>query len=179
MGVDCMIDIVFDEPPSQAMIDEWTWRMREAICAEDEEYPKFSISRDDPRVLELDQLWRWYSEGYERGPWPTIYAAVRWCIHHFHHDNARVFLYTDHSDRPTYPTTIADLEDTWKHWALFGHTPYYGRERADYLCCGQKIYVNSWSGSERGGYCPCCRKTYRTKNGVWADTPAAPTKDDL
>lgn len=98
-------------------------------------YPDSAAYRDDLDALELSCITRYYGPGYERGPWPDIYAALR-ALQAIYPD-ATIRYGSDSAD----PADVVDaefLEAMWRHylgpdgdsyrshWAGFSTTPPTG-----------------------------------------------------
>ena len=66
-------------------------------------------------IADAITLTRWYGPGYERGHWPTIYAAIRILQHCF--PSCAIHYGNDAQERERIlPVTDADLEHLWRHF---------------------------------------------------------------
>ena len=72
---------------------------------------------------EVDQLWRYYGPGYERGPWPRI-AAVLMALH-ASPDVETVWYFGDCSDGDE-PFTPQRVHEFSAHYMAEGDRPYRG-----------------------------------------------------
>jgi len=69
----------------------------------------------------IDQWWRYYGRGYERGPWPTI-AAVLMTLH-ASPDVETVWYFGDSNDGDD-PFTPERVQELCAHYMREGHRPY-------------------------------------------------------
>jgi len=79
------------------------------------------------RIVELPSMVRFYGEGYERGPWPEIYAAImlfRSCFPGSVVSYASDSSYPEDGDMEATDDTLAA---TWAHW-LSPHWDDYHRD---------------------------------------------------
>ena len=72
---------------------------------------------------EIDQCWRYYGPGYERGPWPSI-AAVLMALH-ASPDVETVWYFGDCSDGDE-PFTPQRVHEFSAHYMTEGDRPYRG-----------------------------------------------------
>ena len=78
----------------------------------------------DGATHEIDQAWRYYAPGYERGPWPSI-AAVLMALHAAP-NVATVWYFGDCSegDKPFTPERVHEYS---AHYTANGDRPYRNR----------------------------------------------------
>ena len=76
---------------------------------------------------EIDQCWRYYGPGYERGPWPSI-AAVLMALHASPNVET-VWYFGDCSDGDG-PFTPERVNEFSAHYMAEGDRPYRGTRRA-------------------------------------------------
>lgn len=77
---------------------------------------------------EVDNGWRYYGDGYERGPWPLIAGVLMMLL--AHEAVGTVWYYGDCHESPNAPFTLADLFDLTAHYVANGERPYRtGSER--------------------------------------------------
>ena len=80
---------------------------------------------DDEPVVDAVTLTRWYGPGYERGYWPSIYAAIRILQHCF--PSCTIHYGSDAQERESIPpTTAEDLEHLWRHFLSPLGNNYHG-----------------------------------------------------
>lgn len=77
----------------------------------------------DGATHEIDQCWRYYGPGYERGPWPSI-AAVLMALH-ASPDVETVWYFGDCSDGDE-PFTPQRVQEFSAHYMTEGDRPYRG-----------------------------------------------------
>lgn len=81
-------------------------------------------------IIMINSLDRYYGEGYERGPWPKIFAKVMFALAHF--PDARVYYlsdshdFTQTDDNSWCEASQENLAKLWAHYLKHGHTPYRG-----------------------------------------------------
>jgi hypothetical protein len=166
MGVDAMIFVKPATPVSDDELRSLSWRLCVATGFKQRaNSPALHRSEYHGGWIEFSTLWRLYSDHYERGSWPDIYAAIRWLWLNFPGGEVRYF--GDHTDlEDAMAFTPEDADKLWKHWASENGDDYHARERGC-ACCGRPIYVNGGGGGERWGSCPACGKEFETKCGEW------------
>lgn len=71
---------------------------------------------------EVDQCWRYYGPGYERGPWPNI-AAVLMALY-ASHDVETVWYFGDCKDGDE-PFTPQRVQEFCAHYMAEGDRPYH------------------------------------------------------
>ena len=76
---------------------------------------------------EIEQCWRYYGPGYERGPWPSI-AAVLMALHASPNVET-VWYFGDFSDGDE-PFTPQRVHEFSAHYMAEGDRPYRGMRRA-------------------------------------------------
>jgi hypothetical protein len=96
-----------------------------------------SIVKAEKRACEdathkVDQLWRYYGPGYERGPWPRI-AAVLMALH-ASPDVETVWYFGDCCDGDE-PFTQHRVHELSAHYMAEGDRPYRGRF-SSWVGCG-------------------------------------------
>lgn len=76
----------------------------------------------DPRpTFEVDNMWRYYEVGYERGPWPDIAAVI---MHLLAAANVDVVWYDGDSSRDLRRVDADRLRDITEWWLESGTRPY-------------------------------------------------------
>lgn len=82
----------------------------------------FYKDEEENSLWEVDTCCRWYSEGYERGPWPHISSIL---LHLFAAKNVKSIYYYGDSSLPEGPLTKERFFDLCTHYMNNGNRPYY------------------------------------------------------
>ena len=77
----------------------------------------------DRHVYSIGVGYRFYDEHYERGPWPAIYSILRFLMERTKAWGGKVYYGNDCSDIIC-QATEESLNETWRHFSLYGHQPY-------------------------------------------------------
>ena len=114
------------------------WTEEQVAAAEalfENRLPDFLVDGEIARwgdTLDIGGLDRYYGPGYERGPWPTLYAAFRLAKRCF--PDATVIYSSDASTPEDYAgdsgTTEAELQEIWDHWLGPNGDAYFERNRS-------------------------------------------------
>lgn len=108
-------------------------------------------------ILIVNQGWRYYGPGYERGPLPTILAVAEWLTR----NGLQVWYGSDSHSSVSLLDAVAK-EELWNHFAKNGGEPYRsgfgGRDpKLDCPYCINPMRVTTWGPYEQRSYvCPGC-----------------------
>lgn len=172
MGVDAIIGVRFQDSLPSVDIESLQYDLREAIGDHylTIETNQYWLGENVHGFIIGGTCWRYYGPGYERGPWPTIAATLRWLRIRF--PNGEVCYSGDSSD-VCQPFSIEKENAMWEHWVAVGGQPYrmgFGSiGQIDHKCCGRLIMTNGGCGSDLYGSCLGCGKNYKRINGVVTD----------
>ncbi len=78
----------------------------------------------DGATHEIEQIWRYYGDGYERGPWPEIVAVL---LRLFASRNVVSVWYYGDCHYTNEPFTVDRLEEMNRHFVSVANRPYYER----------------------------------------------------
>jgi len=162
MGVDVTISIkpkTITRDGIKALNQEIYHRFKNDISSEYPESWELQWT-DEDQAYTMRSFMRYYGEGYERGPFPTIFALVMF-IKDAIPDGDDVFYYGDYSElEDASPTTYAELRELFAHWVKNGHKPYLGLE-ADHPCpsCNNHMWKSGWNGEKEMYSCTMCEYT--------------------
>lgn len=132
MGIDCEIYVRFNTELTERELQELEEDMREAMDFSDPCFTRVSFDKDYSELAQeggslicLENGWRYYGIGYERGPLHLISAH---CDYLYYKTSGNVF-YGGDSGVGLIEWTPELRETLWRHFAKHGHRPYRGTER--------------------------------------------------
>src|SRR6185369_10389015 len=100
MGVDACIEVIPEEAISEEKLHYLSGCLAECIGSENfwikPEEGQHVLSINDEGYVQVNTFWRYYGEGYERGPWMEIRYTLLWLIKHI---PGKVYYYGDNSER--------------------------------------------------------------------------------
>ena len=118
MGIDACIYVKTSDGQEPQLCDPLPNDCR--VCPVDPRYQGYEC---EGATHEIDQHWRYYSPGYERGPWPSI-AAVLLALHASPNVET-VWYFGDCSDGDQ-PFTPERVQEISAHYMKEGDRPYRG-----------------------------------------------------
>lgn len=74
--------------------------------------------------IQVNTLWRYYGDGYERGPWMNIRYTLLWLMRRFPEGSVYYFRDSGGCDEHE-PVTQDFLDQMDSHFLAMGHTPYH------------------------------------------------------
>lgn len=106
MGIDCNLYAIGD------VSDE---RLSASSLAFADRFEEGGLTRDheNPRRVNAPGMSRYYRPGYERGPWPWIYAQIRFMFEAF--PDCYIH-YGGDTDWESQQVTVEDIDAIWAHW---------------------------------------------------------------
>lgn len=176
MGVDIHLAARTKKRRTEAELKELNYRFEEACCLGYESEPiKLSDYNekyypDDTNLYyELSTLSRYYSEGYARGYFPDIYAAIEWFRRNFPEAD---ILYDGDFDgiENTSVLTKEKQEELLDYWCKHGGLEYRNREPENPLFkrnCpvhNKQMIQYMWSGGNGAINCLACGYKEETKD---------------
>lgn len=132
MGIDVVMWAVTEAAVTDEQITKWADRLDDAFGLRDYDDPP-ALGRADGRdvdgsgadgqtVLEVWNCWRYYGEGYERGPFPQIYMLAEWLERNI--PGAAVWYGGDTSAFPA-PWPAEERERFKAFFCEHGHADYF------------------------------------------------------
>lgn len=181
MGVDCEIGFDSAVPLTERQVANLNGRLREAMGCGETSRLKIRLPQEyeEGRQYVVENEWRFYGPGYERGPWPQIRAVIAWLGANV---NGPIYYGGDCDDAiPRFgPANMAHVD---AHWTKHGHMPYntYGsRGNAAIVCptCDLPLAAWMWEGGRTNFACGGCgyKASLDTKTGVV--TPAVRVSEE-